>query len=43
MMPRRTTEFGFSVSLDGDHAVVGAPRKDDYGSDSGSAYIFVNE
>ncbi|MCH2133866.1 MAG: FG-GAP repeat protein, partial [Phycisphaerales bacterium] len=35
-------QFGSSVSLDGDHAVVGAPRNDDNGSDSGSAYIFVN-
>ncbi|MCH2139316.1 MAG: FG-GAP repeat protein, partial [Phycisphaerales bacterium] len=35
-------QFGSSVSLDGDHAVVGAPRNDDNGSDSGSVYIFVN-
>ncbi len=34
-------EFGISVSIDGDYAIVGAYRDDDDGSDSGSAYIFV--
>ena len=34
--------FGYSVSLNGDHAVVGAYYDDDNGSFSGSAYIFVN-
>ena len=34
--------FGYSVSIAGDHAVVGAYREDDNGSDSGSVYIFVN-
>ena len=34
-------EFGFSVSISGDIAVVGAYRDDDGGSDSGSAYVFV--
>ncbi|WP_309399388.1 FG-GAP repeat protein [Cerasicoccus maritimus] len=33
--------FGFSVSLSGDTAIVGAYRDDDNGSSSGSAYIFV--
>lgn len=32
--------FGRAVALDGDFAVIGAPRDDDGGSDSGSAYIF---
>ncbi|MDM8522467.1 SBBP repeat-containing protein [Desulfococcaceae bacterium HSG8] len=32
--------FGRSVSVSGDHAVVGAIYDDDRGSDSGSAYIF---
>jgi len=32
--------FGTSVSLDGDVAVVGSPFDDDYGSYSGSAYIY---
>ncbi|HJP00554.1 MAG TPA: FG-GAP repeat protein [Planctomycetota bacterium] len=33
--------FGLSVSISGDTAVVGASRDDDFGSDSGSAYVFV--
>jgi hypothetical protein len=33
-------EFGISVSISGDLAVVGAYRDDDNGSTSGSAYIF---
>lgn len=39
-----TTEgdrFGFSVALDGDTLVVGAPRDDDSFSNSGAAYVFV--
>lgn len=32
--------FGFSVALDGETAVVGAYRDDDAGSQSGSAYVF---
>ena len=36
-------EFGFSVSIDGDTAVVGAPLNNDAGSDSGSAYIFQQD
>jgi len=32
--------FGWSVSISGDYAVVGAAWDDDNGSDSGSAYIF---
>ncbi len=32
--------FGFSVSLSGDRALIGASRNDDSGTDSGSAYIF---
>ena len=32
--------FGFSVSVDGDRAIVGADGDDDNGSNSGSAYIF---
>ena len=35
-------QFGTSVSINGDHAVVGAHQDDDNGSKSGSAYIFVN-
>ncbi len=33
--------FGWSVSLDGDTALVGACYDDDNGADSGSAYIFT--
>ncbi len=33
--------FGFSVSIDGAYAIVGAQHDDDAGSSSGSAYIFV--
>jgi hypothetical protein len=32
--------FGFSVSISGDTAVIGAALDDDNGSDSGSAYVF---
>lgn len=34
-------EFGLSVSLFGDTAVVGAPSHDGAGPDSGAAYVFV--
>ena len=33
--------FGFSVSISGDTAVVGAPLTDDKGNGSGSAYVFT--
>ncbi|MCH7498230.1 MAG: hypothetical protein IH971_10315, partial [Candidatus Marinimicrobia bacterium] len=33
-------QFGFSVSISGDYAVVGAPFDDDNGTESGSAYVF---
>jgi hypothetical protein len=32
--------FGWSVSLSGDRALIGAPFDDDNGSNSGSAYVF---
>jgi hypothetical protein len=34
-------QFGYSVGVSGDTAVVGARLDDDHGSDSGSAYVFV--
>ncbi len=34
-------QFGFSVDLDGDTALIGAPLDNDNGSNSGSAYVFV--
>jgi hypothetical protein len=36
----RNDLFGRSVSISGDMALVGAPRKDDGGIDSGSAYLY---
>jgi hypothetical protein len=33
--------FGYSVSISGDYAIVGARGDDDKGSESGSAYIFA--
>ena len=38
---RRRARFGWSVSLAGDTALVGAPLDDDNGTDSGAAYVFV--
>jgi len=35
--------FGYTVALDGDTAVVGAPNDDDQGPYSGSAYVFVRQ
>ena len=35
-----TDQFGLFVSISGDYAIVGSPRDDDKGTDSGSAYIF---
>ena len=36
-------KFGESVSIDGDAVVIGAPRDNDLGADSGSAYIFTRD
>ncbi len=33
-------QFGFSVSLSGDYAVIGAPNDDGNSADEGSAYLF---
>jgi len=35
--------FGFSVSIDGEYAIIGAYLDDDNGSQSGSAYVFMYE
>ena len=40
-MVLRDDDFGYSVSIDGDTAVIGAYGDDDNGSDSGSAYVYV--
>ena len=34
-------EFGTSVSIDGDTAIVGAPKEDASGASAGAAYVFV--
>jgi hypothetical protein len=34
-------EFGYSVAIDSDTAIVGSPMDDDLGASSGSAYIFI--
>lgn len=34
--------FGFSVSLSGDRALIGAYQEDDHGGQSGAAYVFDN-
>ena len=36
-------QFGFSVSISGDYALIGAYLNDDYGTNSGSAYIFKRD
>ena len=35
--------FGYSVSISGDYAIVGAYQDDDNGQSSGSAYIFKRD
>jgi hypothetical protein len=39
----RLDEFGNSIGIDGDTAVIGASGKDDIGYDSGAAYVFVRD
>ena len=36
-------EFGTTLAMSGDYAIVGAPRKDDAGNNSGAAYIFTRQ
>jgi len=40
--PHATDVFGWSVSVSGDYAIVGAMRDDAPGTDSGAAYILFN-
>ena len=35
--------FGTALAMSGDYAIVGAPRKDDAGTNSGAAYIFTRQ
>ena len=41
--PADLNGFGWSVSVSGDTAIVGAPTKSDSGQYSGAAYIFVRD
>ncbi|MDE0301471.1 MAG: hypothetical protein OXN17_22830 [Candidatus Poribacteria bacterium] len=41
--PTNADNFGYSVAIDRNTAIVGVPRDDDAGRDSGSAYIFFRE
>jgi len=36
----KNDKFGYSVAINGSTAIVGAPRKKDFGSYSGAAYLF---
>ena len=36
-------QFGYSVSVSGDTAIIGSPFDDDSGSGSGSAYVFTHD
>lgn len=38
--PDTNDQFGYSVAVSGDRAIVGARLKDDYGTYSGAAYVF---
>ncbi len=38
--PADGDQFGYSVSLSGDYAVIGAPYKDDTGADEGAVYVY---
>ncbi len=35
--------FGISLSIDNDTALIGAPRNDDLGNDSGAVYVYVRD
>jgi hypothetical protein len=41
--PEDAAQFGFAVALDGDVAIVGAPRMDGDGTDRGEAYVFSRD
>ena len=41
--PTKADNFGYSVAIDRNTAIVGVPRDDDAGKDSGSAYVFFRE
>lgn len=41
--PESGDAFGFAVDIDGTTAVVGVPKDDDAGSNSGSVYVFTKD
>ena len=41
--PTKADNFGYSVAIDRNTAIVGVPKDDDAGRDSGSAYVFFRE
>ena len=41
--PGDSDRFGYAVALEGDFAVVGAPREDGDGTDRGAAYLFSRD
>ena len=41
--PAKADNFGYSVAIDRNTAIVGVPKDDDAGRDTGSAYIFFRE
>ena len=41
--PTKADNFGFAVAIDRNTAIVGVPKDDDAGKDSGSAYVFFRE
>lgn len=41
--PASGDQFGYSVSVSGDTAVIGANLDDDFGNGSGSAYVFTRD
>lgn len=41
--PENAAQFGFAVAIDGDLALVGAPRVDGSGTDQGEAFLFSRD
>src|SRR2546429_5189198 len=42
-VPSAFAEFGYSVAINGDTLVVGAPGEDDGGNAAGAVYVFVRQ
>ena len=36
-------QFGYGLSFQGNTALIGAPKSDEFGTDSGSAYVFIRQ